>query len=186
MITWSGHRRVDCVRHADPASILPIRIATGAFAPGQPARDLLLSPDHAVYVNGVLIPIQYLENGSTIRREARGGMVWYYHVELDEHSVLVANGLPAESYLDTGGRANFDNGGGVRALHPEFVARRWEVEGCAPLIVTGPVLRAVRERVDARVAVVLDNALLSGARGPEDRYDAGPRHARATPQRPLP
>ena len=84
-------------------------------------------------------------------------MVTYYHVELDEHAVLVANGLPAESYLDTGDRANFDNGGRVRALHPEFVAQRWETEGRAPLIITGPLLAAVRERLNSRVPVWAEN-----------------------------
>ena len=149
----------------------PIRIVAGAFGDESPRRDLLLSPDHAVYVDGVLIPIQYLENDITIRFvQAMGGVVMYYHVELDEHAVLLANGLPAESYLDTGERANFVNGGGARALHPEFVARRWESEGCAPLIVTGPVLRAVRERINSRAAVGSGQCLRVRSESPEDRY----------------
>ncbi len=169
-IRWIGVSRIDLDRHPRAGSVAPIRILAGAFGDGLPHRDLLLSPDHAVYVDGVLIPIQYLENGGTIRREAMGGVVTYYHVELDEHAVLLANGLPAESYLDTGSRANFDNGGPVRALYPEFVARRWETEGCAPMIVTGPVLRAVRDRLGARAPAPVDNALARGALGshPDD------------------
>ena len=62
---------------------------------------------------------------------------------------LLAEGLPAESYLDTGDRGNFANGGGAVALYPDFASRVWDAAGCAPLIVTGPALEAVRRWVDA-------------------------------------
>ena len=62
--------------------------------------------------------------------------------------------MPAESYLDTGDRANFEYGSGMVALHPDFGALRWEAEGCAPLIVTGPKLQAVRRRVNARAVLL--------------------------------
>ena len=76
--------------------------------------------------------------------------VTYFHVELARHAVLLAEGLPAESYLDTGDRADFDNGGGVVKLHPDFASLRREAEACAPLVITGPVLDAVRDRLAAR------------------------------------
>ena len=44
----------------------PVRIVVGAFAAGQPNRDLLLSPDHAMFFDGALIPIKYLLNGDTV------------------------------------------------------------------------------------------------------------------------
>jgi hypothetical protein len=155
MITWSGHRRVDCVRHADPASILPIRIATGAFAPGQPARDLLLSPDHAVYFDGVLIPIKYLLNGDTVDR-VPVREVSYFHIELEQHDIVLADGLPVESYLETGSRTAFANGGGAIQLHPNFASAddqtslRWEADGCAPLIVSGPQIERARRIIRRR------------------------------------
>jgi hypothetical protein len=68
-----------------------------------PRRDLLLSPDHAVYVDGALIPIRYLINGRSIVPTASRTVI-YYHLELPRHDVLLAEGLPAESYLDTGNR----------------------------------------------------------------------------------
>ena len=116
-----------------------------------PATDLMLSPDHAVYVDRVLIPIRLLINGRTVRQVLQD-RVSYHHVELAQHDVLLANGMPAESYLDTGDRARFSNGGGVIALHPDFSARAWEMNGCAPLVQTGPVLTAVRKRLAADVA----------------------------------
>jgi collagen type I/II/III/V/XI/XXIV/XXVII alpha len=149
MITWIGHRRVDCHRHADPASILPIRIATGAFAPGQPVRNLLLSPDHAVYFDGVLIPIKYLLNRDTVRR-VPAREVTYFHIELEQHDIVLADGLPVESYLDTGSRTAFANGGGAIQLYPNFASAddqtslRWEADGCAPLVVAGPQIERAR------------------------------------------
>jgi autotransporter-associated beta strand protein len=149
-IRWIGHRRVDCRRHASPASVLPIRVAAGAFGEGLPARALLLSPDHAVYVDGVLIPVKYLVNDSSIV-QLRRAQVTYYHVELDRHDVIIAEGLPVESYLDTGNRLSFDNGAGVFALHADFASAKWEAAGCAELVVTGPRLAAVRQRLANRI-----------------------------------
>jgi Hint domain len=149
MITWIGHRRVDCDRHADPASILPMRIATGAFAPGQPARDLLLSPDHAVFFDGALIPIKYLLNGDTVH-QVPAREVTYFHIELEKHDIVLADGLPVESYLDTGSRSAFANGGGAIQLHPGFASSesqtslRWEADGHAPLVVSGPHVERAR------------------------------------------
>jgi hypothetical protein len=80
--------------------------------------------------------------------------VTYYHVELAEHDVLLAERLPAESYLDLGDRANFASGGGPIVLHPNLSARIWEAMGCAPLIVTGPELNAARRRVSGAAAAL--------------------------------
>ena len=143
-IVWIGHRAVACATHPDPEQVQPIRIRAGAFGPNVPSRDLLLSPDHAVFVAEVLIPARHLVNGTTIRREAVAD-VTYYHVELPAHDVILAEDLPAESYLDTGDRANFSNGGGPVRLFPGFGARLWEMAGHAPLVTTGPVLERVRD-----------------------------------------
>jgi hypothetical protein len=111
----------------------------------------MLSPDHAVYVDQVLIPIRLLVNGRTVRQELTE-RVTYHHIELAQHDVLLANGMPAESYLDTGDRARFSNGGDVVTLYPDFAARAWEMRGCARLVQAGPILSAVRKRLAADVA----------------------------------
>ena len=82
--------------------VAPIRIQRDAFADGMPHRDLVVSPDHAIFVDGKLICARQLVNGTTIRQELDWTAVDYYHVELDQHAILLAEGLPAESYLDTG------------------------------------------------------------------------------------
>jgi hypothetical protein len=148
-VVWLGHRRVPCARHPCPTQVLPIRIQAGAFGPGTPARNLLLSPDHAVFVNGVLIPVKYLVNGHGVAQLAVTDIpeVIYWHIELPRHSVVLAENLPVESYLDTGDRANFQNGGNVVIAHPDFSTRAWEAYGCAPLCITGPTLDAARARL---------------------------------------
>jgi hypothetical protein len=148
-VVWVGSRAVDCARHPRPETVWPVRVSAGAFGVGRPGRDLYLSPDHAVFVDGVLVPVRLLVNGTTIAQVKRKRVV-YYHVELSEHDVVLAEGLAVESYLDMGDRQEFA-GGEVMRLHPDFGARLrpeaalvWEAVGCAPLIVAGPRLKAVR------------------------------------------
>ena len=148
-IVWIGQRTVDCERHPDPETVWPVRVAAGAFADKVPARDLFLSPDHAVFVNDVLVPVKLLLNGASIARRPRPAIT-YFHVELPEHAVILAENLPVESYLETGDRANFTNGGETVRLHPDFTARRWEALGCAPLVLTGPLIAAIRGQLDRR------------------------------------
>lgn len=105
-VTWIGHSHVDCTRHPRPSEVWPIRVRAGAFGQGVPGRDLYLSPDHAIFLDDVLIPVRYLLNGATVIRCPRR-YVDYFHVELAAHSVIVAEGLATESYLDTGNRGLF-------------------------------------------------------------------------------
>jgi hypothetical protein len=151
-IVWIGHRMVDLAAHPDPGTVVPIRIRRDAFAAGVPHRDLLISPDHAIFTDGVLIPAKLLVNGTTIAPERGWQRVSYFHVELHRHAILLAEGLTAESYLDTGNRGAFANTGRAIALHPDWSSRLWEAEGCAPLIVVGPELVAARKRVNLRAA----------------------------------
>jgi hypothetical protein len=163
LATWSsltrddqiGSRSVNCARHSAPETVRPVRISANAFAQAVPERDLWLSPDHAVFVNGMLVPVKLLINGGSITQSKLGNVV-YHHVELPEHAVILAEGLTVESYLDTGERANFDGEATIR-LHPDFAARpapdmalAWETKGAAPLVMAGAGLRAARRIVTAR------------------------------------
>jgi hypothetical protein len=152
-VVWLGHRQLRASRQPRPAEVWPVRVSAGAFGPGEPHRNLWLSPDHAVFVGGVLIPVRYLINGATIAQECRD-KVGYFHVELPEHGVLLAEGLPAESYLDTGNRAAFQNGGGAVLAQPDFAQRVWDAEACAKLVVDGPAVTAVHKRLHARAALL--------------------------------
>jgi hypothetical protein len=155
-IRWIGYRHIDLVRHPDPASVRPVRIRADAFADGVPMRDLLVSPDHAIYADGLLIPARLLRNDTTIVREDRFRAIRYFHVELDRHDILLAEGLAAESYLDTGNRAVFENAGTVLALHPDLSgddgqARR-EQASCAPFASDATRVEPVWRKLAARSA----------------------------------
>jgi hypothetical protein len=163
-VTWIGHRHIDITRHPNPPDVLPIRVLQDAFAEGIPARDLWLSPDHAVFANGALIPVRYLINDATIIQEP-ADHITYWHVELEHHSILLAENLPCESYLDTGNRTAFDNATPTM-LHPNFAppatqdARAiWATQACAPLVESGPELQALRTHLDHRAGPLLPEAL---------------------------
>jgi hypothetical protein len=156
-VRWIGHRRLDLRRHPEPAAVQPVRILAHAFAQGQPRRDVLLSPDHALLFDGMLIPARLLMNSMMIRQERNWRTISYFHVELDTHDVLLAEGLAVESYLDTGNRGMFENAGLPLTLHPFARAgneqARREAESCAPLVVDAErvvrVWRKLAERARA-------------------------------------
>lgn len=98
-IRWVGHAPVSQM-FADPIKLLPIRIRAGALGEGMPRRDLLVSAGHAIYMNGLLIHAAAMVNGTSILRETDMPMVFtYHHIELDTHDLLMAEGAPAESFL---------------------------------------------------------------------------------------
>jgi len=173
-ILWLGQRDIDCHRQPRPRDVWPVRISAGAFGFDTPRRDLFLSPDHSVFVNGVLIPIRYLVNGASIAQEPRE-RVTYFHVELDRHDVLLAEGLACESYLDTGNRSAFANGGPAIELYPDFAPRVWAERGCAPLCTSGEALVAVKRRLIAR----LPDLGFRRAEAPPPQLEAGGRVVRA-------
>jgi hypothetical protein len=137
-VTWLGHRRINIAGHPRPETVAPVRIRRDAFAQGMPQRDLIVSPDHAIFVDSMLICARQLVNGTTIRQELDWTAVDYYHVELDEHAILLAEGLPAESYIDTGNSGFFENSGAPLVLHPDLTDETGyptrEAGSCAPFV----------------------------------------------------
>jgi hypothetical protein len=110
-IRWVG-RQTHFSLFADPLSALPVRIAAGALAEGVPGIDLYLSPDHAVLVGDVLIHAGALVNGTTITRMTRRELperFTYFHIELEAHAVVLAEGAPCESFVPNVTRARFEN-----------------------------------------------------------------------------
>ncbi|KQP99999.1 hypothetical protein ASF59_10010 [Methylobacterium sp. Leaf121] len=159
-IAWIGHRDLDGDGMALHHDQQPIRIHPGAFGNGLPFRDLFLSPGHPVLVGadadnagGVLVPVMCLINGTTVTREPVAS-VTYWHVELDSHDILLAEGLPAESYIDGGDRAFFAEGSDHALHNPDFVAPGWNGR-CRPVAVDGPLVEAERLRLDAVFASAL-------------------------------
>jgi hypothetical protein len=157
-VVWLGHRRINIAGHPRPETVAPIRIQRNAFAEGVPHRDLIVSPDHAIFVDGKLICARQLVNGSTIRQEGDWTAVDYYHVELESHAILLAEGLPAESYIDTGNSGFFENSDAPLVLHPDltdesdYPAR--EAGSCAPFVWDEASVRPIWQRLADRAATI--------------------------------
>ena len=170
-VIWTGLREIDLSRHPAPEAVAPIRF--------QPARSVTISRGAicccrriiACSSTASLIPAKLLVNSMTIVRDLSANSVSYHHIELARHAVLIAEGVEAESYLDTGNRAYFSNAGLATILHPEFGInehlRCWETDACAPLIVRAEAVKPVWERFAAR-------AVALGFRAPEPTTTTDP------------
>jgi len=108
-VRWLGHSAVSAT-FADALTRMPVRIKVGALGENLPVSDLLVSPCHAMFMDGVLVQAGALVNGSSIVRERNMPETFiYYHVELAEHELLLAEGAPTESFVDNVDRMGFTN-----------------------------------------------------------------------------
>lgn len=140
-VRWIGrqvaHPRVPS---ASPnANRLPVRVAANALGAGLPRRDLLLSADHALVVDGLLVNAGALVNGTTITTpdaQALPEQFTYYHIETEAHDEILAEGVPAETFIDYAGRRAFDN-------YQEYL----DLYGCERIIpeMSRPRLSAARQ-----------------------------------------
>ena len=154
MVRWVGHSVV-ATRFADPLVHLPIRIKAGAIGENMPVRDLLVSPEHAVFIDGVLVQAGALVNGlSVIREETVPERFTYYHIELDSHELLLAEGMAAESFVDNVSRIrfhNWDRRHGVETSIVEMGYPRAKSHRQVPM--------AVRRAISARAGALQDQPL---------------------------
>ena len=143
-VRWIGRRSYTRRFLAANPEIQPIRFTAGSLGDGLPRRDLLVSPEHAMFLDGLLIPARCLVNGSIIKQERSLERVDYFHVELDTHDVLLAEGAPSESFLDDDSRGLFHNAAEYAALYPEAPATG---RFCAPKVTDGYELEAIRQQL---------------------------------------
>jgi autotransporter passenger strand-loop-strand repeat protein len=164
-LKWIGTRAYSARFAGNNPDLLPIRFKPGSLAENVPARDLLVSPKHAMFLDGVLIPAEHLVNGATVVQEAPGDDIHYFHLELDSHDVLIAEGALSESFVDDDSRAMFQNAHEFRKLYPEERSR--EAVYCAPRVEDGYALDRVRRRLAERAGnaypAATDFGLLLGA-----------------------
>src|SRR5713101_5017759 len=181
-IRWIGTRAYDGRFIAGNRAVLPIRVAAGALSEGVPARDLFVSPAHSLYFDDVLVPAEHLVNGVTIEQAQEVDWLEYFHIELDAHDVIFAEGAPAETYVDCDNRGMFQNGADFALLYPgdepshwQFCAPRleWDSEELTPirarLLERAAALTAARDR-DPVLHLVVDGKTIWPASVDDRRY----------------
>lgn len=118
-VRWMARQTVRRL-FADPLRTYPVRIRAGALGDGAPHRDLQVSPDHALLVGGVLVQAGALVNGvSIVQASAIDETIVYHHIELADHALVLAEGVPAETFVDKVTRRRFDNYAEYLALYGE-------------------------------------------------------------------
>lgn len=169
-IVWIGFGR-NVVTPRTRCDVTPVIVRAGALDRNVPHRDLHLTRRHGLRVGNVLVPVEHLINGMSIRWDDAPQVVDYYHIELDAHDILVANGAPAESYREDGAAYSFQDAG-------DWPTRLHEAP-CLPVIEAGPALeqawRSVAERAgqvplcideaDADLHLLVDNVRIDGHLG---------------------
>jgi len=131
---------------ADPR-VRPVILTAGCLGEALPRRDLRVSRDHAMFLDGVLIPAYALVNGVTIRIDPNMDEVHYFHIELDSHDVILAEGAPSESFVDDNSRGAFHNAAEYKPRVPAPPAAIY----CAPRHEHGWLVESVHARL-ARLA----------------------------------
>ena len=151
-IKWIGRRSYAGRFVMGRNDILPVCIKADALADNVPKRDLWISPHHAMYLEGVLIEAKDLVNGASIVQAEHVDQVEYFHIELETHDVIVAEGAWSESLIDDDSRSMFHNAREYRELYPAVVttAARY----CAPRLQDGYEIEAIRQHIARRAGLV--------------------------------
>jgi Hint domain len=113
---------------------MPVRIARSALAPELPRADLYVTAAHSLLIDGVLVPAEALINGTTITRyeASETDELEFFHIRLESHDVVYAEGVPAETLLNVDESAvNF-----VEYLR-RYGTPTTEEARCAPLVHIG-------------------------------------------------
>jgi len=147
-IRWIGRRAYAGPFLAAQPGLHPIRFHPGSLGDGLPHRDLLVSPEHAMLIDGVLVPARCLLDGKQVVQESGLAEVAYLHLELDSHDAVMAEGAASETFADDNSRGIFHNAAEYAALYPD--ARSTPARFCAERLRDGEELAAVLRRLADR------------------------------------
>ena len=144
-IRWIGRRTFAGRFLAGRKHLMPILFRAGSLGGGLPRRDLRVSPNHAMLLDGLLAPAIALANHTTIMQDRDCRQVDYIHLELDRHDAILAEGAASETFLDDDSRGMFHDAADYRA--PE--GAQPPALYCAPRVESGARLEAIRRRLGA-------------------------------------
>lgn len=161
-VKWIGRQTV--APRFNPAERLRlVRVGAGALGAQVPSRDLVLTADHALLIDGLLINAGALVNGATIAfvpLAELGERYTIYHIETEGHDVILAEGAPTETYIDYVARQAFDNYDEYVALYGQ---ERQIAEMPTPRISSSRLLPPmVKQRLSIRIAGDADDTASKG------------------------
>ncbi|GAB30949.1 hypothetical protein BJI49_06545 [Acetobacter pasteurianus] len=148
-VVWAGtaHIVVNANLPEDQAGC-PIRILKNSIAENVPFKDMLITPEHCLFVEGKFVPARMLVNGRSIYYDTTMTSYDYYHIETEKHSVIMADGMLTESYLDTGNRRNFRQAGKVIRIGGK--QKNWEEHAAAPLGVQRDFVEPIFQKLEEK------------------------------------
>ncbi|GBQ97836.1 hypothetical protein AA0229_0656 [Gluconobacter cerinus NRIC 0229] len=148
-VSWAG--KAHCVvrpEKADDEAGYPVRILENAIALGVPFQDMLVTSEHCLFLDGKFIPARMLVNGRSIYYDKSFTSYDYFHIETEDHSVIMANGALTESYLDTGNRRAFEQKSNVFMFGQK--AKSWESDAAAALTVCRDLVEPLYRQIEQR------------------------------------
>jgi len=148
-VTWAGQAHCT-VRPGlpDDQAGYPVRILKNAIADGVPFKDMLITAEHCLFFDGKFVPARMLVNGRSIFFDKSITSYDYYHVETEEHSVIMADGMLTESYLDTGNRRTFSQKGKVLSIGGSRNLT-WD-DAAVPLTVSRETVEPLFRQIESR------------------------------------
>ncbi len=162
-IKWIGQRSYTGLFTVANPKVRPVLLRQGSLSAGVPRRDLYVSADHAIYLRDVLIPAALLINGANIVWAEGVDPICYFHVELEEHAVIFAEGAAAESFVDCNSRLMFQNAAEFAALFPNDQRPSWAF--CAPRVEEGFTLSLVRRELAEHAGLPAADAIKTPQNG---------------------
>jgi len=150
-VTWTGQAHCNVRAHLpDDEAGYPVRILKDAISDGVPFKDMLITAEHCLFFDGKFVPARMLVNGRSIYFDKSLTSYDYYHIETEVHSVIIADGMLTESYLDAGNRSTFSHKGNVVSIGSSRNLS-WD-DASAPLTVSRetvePLFRNIENRAD--------------------------------------
>lgn len=159
-VTWVGKKRAHInSKLPDDQAGYPVRILKDTFKKNVPNKDLLITPEHCLFIDGYFIPARMLVNGRSIFYDYSITSYDYYHVETENHSIIWADNMLTESYLNTGNRYQFNRDKKVVTLDRQI--KDWDKDAAAPLMVersiVEPIFNKLVKRADRQKLLFRNN-----------------------------
>ena len=170
-VKWIGHRTYEAEFGAAEAFVRPVLIRAGALGRNLPTRDLKVSPQHGMMIDGVMVPAAALVNGVSIVRDTAKADVTYFHIEMDGHEAIFAEGAASETFVDHASRALFDNADEYNLMYGNSAASVQELAR----VEEGTRLAAIRSRL-AEIAGILTVPAAGAMMGNFERIENGVLH----------